>query len=240
LKKVLILALTLVLALGMMGGSFAFFTDVETSTGNVFTASTLDLLVITDGVEGSPFGTHGATMTETAGGNAVNGFVVFNDLSGYQASGNTGDHGFIYWTITNIGGMTGSLDMTYTRALDDDNGINEPEDWADGDFDGSDGTPGGDLGAHLRIRSEADLDNNGSYETLIQNGGGEGEFVAGYPLGVPVEKLSNIVLNPGQTIKVRFEFRFNADIGGTGVDDNIIQTDTLQLDVNFELLQNAD
>jgi len=164
----------------------------------------------------------------------------FSTTLAYSQSGNTGDHGFIYWTITNISSLPGSLDITYTRALDDDNGINEPEDWADGDFDGSDGTAGGDLGARVRIRSEADLDNNGSYEALLQNGSGEGEIVTGYPLGTPVEKLSNFVLNPGQTIKVRFEYRFNADIGGTGVDDNIIQSDRLQLDLNFELLQNAD
>jgi spore coat-associated protein N len=44
-KKFLILALALVTVLGMVGGAFAYFQDTETSTGNTFTAGTLDLKV---------------------------------------------------------------------------------------------------------------------------------------------------------------------------------------------------
>jgi len=45
LKKTLFLILAVILATGMIGGVFAYFTDVETSTGNVFTAGTLDLKI---------------------------------------------------------------------------------------------------------------------------------------------------------------------------------------------------
>jgi spore coat-associated protein N len=45
LKKTLFLILAVVLAAGMVGGVFAYFTDVETSTGNVFTAGSLDLKI---------------------------------------------------------------------------------------------------------------------------------------------------------------------------------------------------
>ena len=44
-KKFLMLAMAVVLALGMMGGAFAYFTDVETSTGNTFTAGTFDMKI---------------------------------------------------------------------------------------------------------------------------------------------------------------------------------------------------
>jgi predicted ribosomally synthesized peptide with SipW-like signal peptide len=230
-KKFLILILAMVLALGMMGGAFAYFSDTETSEDNVFTAGTLDLLVTADGVKGSPFGA-GAVMVETPGGNGENCKVVFTNLS-------PGDNGFIYWTITNVGSIPGSLDISFTRAADNDNGITEPEDWADGIKDNLDGTADGDLDNRIRIQIKADLDNNGLYETTLQNGSGEGEF-ATYPLGTPVEKLSDFSLNPGQTIKVFFEFRLNTDVGGPTVDDNIIQGDSMELDVAFELLQNAD
>ncbi len=48
-RKLLLLILAMILALGMMGGAFAFFTDVETSTGNTFTAGTLDLQIKDNG-----------------------------------------------------------------------------------------------------------------------------------------------------------------------------------------------
>jgi spore coat-associated protein N len=44
-KKLLLLTLAMILALGMMGGAFAYFTDVETSSGNILTAGTLDLKI---------------------------------------------------------------------------------------------------------------------------------------------------------------------------------------------------
>lgn len=45
-KKLLLLTLTLLLVAGMAGaGTFAYFTDTETSTGNIFTAGTLDLKI---------------------------------------------------------------------------------------------------------------------------------------------------------------------------------------------------
>jgi predicted ribosomally synthesized peptide with SipW-like signal peptide len=44
-KKFLILALAIVLALGMIGSAFAYFTDTATSSGNTFSAGTLDLKI---------------------------------------------------------------------------------------------------------------------------------------------------------------------------------------------------
>lgn len=44
-RKFLFLILAVVLALGLIGGAFAQFSDTETSTGNTFTAGTLDLKI---------------------------------------------------------------------------------------------------------------------------------------------------------------------------------------------------
>ncbi len=43
LKKIIAVLMAVGLALGAVGTSFAFFEDTETSTGNIFTAGTLDL-----------------------------------------------------------------------------------------------------------------------------------------------------------------------------------------------------
>lgn len=42
-KKILITVMAVALCLGLMGGAFAYFSDVETSEGNTFTAGTIDL-----------------------------------------------------------------------------------------------------------------------------------------------------------------------------------------------------
>jgi len=44
-KKILFAGMAVVLSLAMMGGAFAYFTDVEYSTGNVMTAGTLDMQI---------------------------------------------------------------------------------------------------------------------------------------------------------------------------------------------------
>jgi spore coat-associated protein N len=50
-KKFLLSALAIILAMGMMGSAFAYFSDTETSTGNTFTAGTLDLKIRDGGQE---------------------------------------------------------------------------------------------------------------------------------------------------------------------------------------------
>jgi len=44
-RKFLIASLAMILALGMIGSAFAYFTDVETSSENILTAGTLDLKI---------------------------------------------------------------------------------------------------------------------------------------------------------------------------------------------------
>jgi predicted ribosomally synthesized peptide with SipW-like signal peptide len=44
-KKILFAGIACVLCLGLIGGAFAYFTDVETSTGNAMTAGTLNIQI---------------------------------------------------------------------------------------------------------------------------------------------------------------------------------------------------
>jgi len=48
-KKILFVLMACVLCVGLVGGAFAYFSDTETSTGNTFTAGTMDLQISKDG-----------------------------------------------------------------------------------------------------------------------------------------------------------------------------------------------
>jgi predicted ribosomally synthesized peptide with SipW-like signal peptide len=234
-KKFLILTLAAILAIGMVGGAFAYFSDTETSTDNTFTAATLNAApgsIYVTGETGYYPPYQSPTMTVTPGGDGVNGKVIFSDIK-------PGDSGIIYWSLKNDGTISGSLDVEITRSVDDDNGFTEPEDLVAGGIDNDDGTADGDLDDYLHIRLEADLDGDDIYETLLQNGTGMGELETYLPIvGTAYEKLSNFNMDPGDTIKLKFAWRMDPDIAG--VDDNIIQGDSFVLDLFFELLQMAD
>jgi predicted ribosomally synthesized peptide with SipW-like signal peptide len=241
-KKLLFTIMACVVCLGLVGGAFAYFSDTETSNGNSFTAGTLDLApgsIYVTGETGYYTPYQSPVMTVTPGGDGVNGYVVFSDIK-------PGDSGIIYWSITNDGSISGSLDVEITRSVDSDNGFTEPEDMVDGFLDTSDGTADGDLDDYLHIRLEADLNNDGDYSDpgeLLQDGTGVGELETYLPVvGTAYEKLSNQTMNPGDVIKFKFAWRLDTDIydGNPAVNDNIIQGDSFQLDLFFELLQVAD
>lgn len=81
-------------------GTFAYFTDTETSTGNVFTAGTLDLVV-----------------------NGENPVSSHFELENVQPSYN----GACKVNLSNIGTCDGYLSMWIENLTDDDNGLTEPE-----------------------------------------------------------------------------------------------------------------
>lgn len=86
------------LALGV--GATAWFSDTETSTGNTFTAGTLDLQV--DG-----------------GDVNVVKFTVTNMRPGNQPKAT--------FTLDNIGSLNGFIDLENIVVTDNENGINDPE-----------------------------------------------------------------------------------------------------------------
>jgi predicted ribosomally synthesized peptide with SipW-like signal peptide len=107
----LIAVMVLMLAL-LIGGLYGYFDDTEESTGNTFTAGTLNLVVVTDGSATCNF-------TATPGGDGLNGFVVFENIA-------PGDYGYIEWTLTNEGNVDGVLTMT-AAVGGHENLENEPE-----------------------------------------------------------------------------------------------------------------
>ncbi len=107
----LVAVMVLMLAL-LIGGLYGYFDDTEESTGNTFTAGTLNLVAVTDGDATCSF-------TATPGGDGANGFVVFENIA-------PGDSGFIEWTLTNVGNVDGVLTMA-AAVGGNENGENEPE-----------------------------------------------------------------------------------------------------------------
>jgi len=112
-KKVLLFPIALILMLGAIGASFAFFEDTETSTGNMFIAGTLDL----DCVVSIPaeYTNCPGKVTVNESANGLNDYVVFSNLA-------PGDYGKIVWTLTNIGSIDGILDVLY-QGINDYDGV---------------------------------------------------------------------------------------------------------------------
>jgi predicted ribosomally synthesized peptide with SipW-like signal peptide len=100
-RKVLIsLFIIGILALGIGWGTHSLFTDTETSSGNTFTAATLDLTV--DGP----------------------GFSVPITLSNMKP----GDESVYYkWILKNVGSIPGKLSVTFNIISDDEGTNTEPE-----------------------------------------------------------------------------------------------------------------
>jgi predicted ribosomally synthesized peptide with SipW-like signal peptide len=65
-KKILFSLMAVMLCIGLVGGAFAYFTDVAPSTGNTMTAGTLNLLISNDGGT-NYYDSVGAVITSPSG-----------------------------------------------------------------------------------------------------------------------------------------------------------------------------
>lgn len=143
-KKILI-SLSIIAAVGatVVGVTRAYFSDTETSTGNTFSAGTLDL--------------------NLNGGNT-------NVVKFTVADVKPGDSGTGTWTVNNVGSLAGYLDLESISVVNDDNNCNEPESEVDATCTL---TGGGELGANMNISLFVDTDNDGTLdggETTIYAG----------------------------------------------------------------------
>ena len=197
----LVAVMVLMLAL-LIGGLYGYFGDTEDSTGNTFTAGTLNLVAVTDGDAT-------CTFTPTAGGDGVNGFVVFQNIA-------PGDSGYIEWTLTNEGNVDGTLTMA-AAVGGNENGENEPE----------------LAQAVHNVGGDGDLDDALSVELFLGAGSlysgnldGLAAFLATY-LG------ETMVGDLGATSLV---YTLQWEVDGPTV-GNEIQSDDATLDVTFNLAQ---
>lgn len=101
-KRILISLMTMALVGVLVGGGiYAYFSDTETSTGNVFTAGTLDLTVDSE----NPWASTKITV----------------------ANMKPGDSGAVDCTLTNAGNLAGTLTADITGLSDDQGSCTEPE-----------------------------------------------------------------------------------------------------------------
>jgi len=221
-RKILISAMVIGLVCALIGaGVYAVFSDTETSTGNTFTAGTLNLVPSTSGT--GP----GGKYTVTEGGDGVNGKVVFIKLA-------PGDSGSITWTLQNDGNLDGTLTMPSTVTFDE-NGSNEPE----GAVAGNNGGSNGDLDEYMGVRLKRD----GNYIL-----GDASHYVPFSGLEAVLDAQSRSLTASG-TLTYVLEWEIASNVKGAGTDgefgtvddvdedDNIIQSDKATLDITFTLTQ---
>jgi predicted ribosomally synthesized peptide with SipW-like signal peptide len=111
-KKIIGLSLSALVILGMVAvGTFAYFSDTETSTGNTITAGTLNLTADESGTSGN--------WALTAGDDGANEYGTLSLLK-------PGDSGTITWLLTNAGNLAGAMTITST-VTPAENDSNEPE-----------------------------------------------------------------------------------------------------------------
>jgi len=100
-KKILFSLMAITLVIGLVGaGAFAYFSDTETSTGNSFTAGTLDLKV--------------------NGSDVFVPYAVANLKPGESRGTDT-------YSISNTGSLPGTLSFKVTNVTTNENGVIEPE-----------------------------------------------------------------------------------------------------------------
>ncbi len=224
-KKIIGLAIAALLVLGIAGvGTFAFFSDTETSTGNTFTAGTLNLVATTNGTSSTPH------IVVTAGGDGLNGNVVFSKIK-------PGDFGTMTWTFTNDGDMSGNLTMTATVAFNDNDGSQKNPETKAIVANGGVNLGLGDLvGARLRYATSTYVLGNAT--NYVPFSGLQAALLA-----------QNQAIAGGISLVYTLEYAVSSDVKRAGVDatfgtgddvdvnDNIIQGDSAAVDITFALTQ---
>lgn len=181
----------------------SLFRDTEKSSNSSFVVGTLDLSI--DGKNGAQ---------------AENITVTNLGSSGVQSGGKT-------WIIKNVGTLPGKLLLNVDNLLNYENGCNDPEQVVDPTC-GNPGVGEGELGGAIRA-------------TVAYKQDGVITPVVSTSLATPndiqfaeqwVENASTVVIPPGATIDVSFEWSI-----AESSYENEIQSDSATFDIVFDLKQ---
>lgn len=204
-KKILGLTIAALLIIGLIaGGSWAYFSDTESSTGNTFTAGKLNL-----------------TVNTNDGSNTVV-FTVTNANPDQSGAGT--------WTLVNPGNLGGYLDLeniSVTNAENYDAATNEAE--AVDDADTSDLTGGGELAANLDVVLFVD---DGAGVGTANNGIKDGSEVAVYSgkLGsIAGSYNQNLALGAGATSYISLTWSVGSGVNNTIMGDSATLNITFEL-----------
>jgi len=189
--------------------TMAYFSDVETSTGNTFAAGTLDL---TNTITGTASDSSKVAVTEA--GDGLNDSVVFSNLK-------PGENGILSWTLSNTGSLSGVL-TTAVAYTSDENDLVEPETGDNGDDDN-----GADLDGELDEKMVLVLKKDGN--VIVTNG-----TIADVEAKLEADSETLVAKNGSTVDSVVYAIEWSLPYDAVG---NEIQSDDLGLDVTFTLKQ---
>ena len=229
-RRILISLMTIALVGALIGGGvYAYFSDVETSTGNVFTAGTLNLNL----TDASDDGTESETAT-----------WVFSDIAPGDTGGGGAGAGL---TVSNTGSLNGYLDLssiTVANAENYDATTDEAE--AADDADTSDATGGGELGANLLVQIWLDDDNDGVVDVDGSNNLLEESIYPAAAIGAPNPGVTGVL----DSILAAYDLDEPLAAGAStyiallydlpSTTNNAVQGDSATLSFTVELDQTAD
>ena len=203
-RRILFPLLIIGLAAGLFSlGSGAFFSDTETSTGNTFTAGSLNLTLDDAG----PDATDGETAT-----------WVFADMK-------PDDSGFATLHVNNTGSLPGSVDLSGIAKTNLENVCLEPELPGDTSCTAADGD--GELGANLTVTlcwdaGAGDGDCLDGGDTVIYGPGTLNGLAAAYDL--------DTVLGAGATLHLTLAWHIDSGVGNIIQSDSSGLSFTVELD----------
>ncbi len=222
-KKILGLALAAVLVMAMVGGgTWAYFSDTETSSDNLITAGTLDLKI-------------GATGAEAD--------VNYTILSAGISNATPGDAEDDYASIKYSGTVTDNYLGVEIDAITHGGGtLTEPE------TDAGDGANAGSLGGKVKVGFWIDTDANGWEDGdyyLKNDGTGWGQRAAGSPVAAPLELISSFSEEIGTQYSIDADFADNTtwrfyiawQFPNGDATDNVCQGDTVDFDIILTVQQ---
>ena len=221
-KKVIGLTIAVLLSVSMLStGAWAFWADTESSANNQLTAGTLDMVPTTSGT--GPAGKY----TVTAGGNEVNGNVVFDRLL-------PGESGSITWTLVNNGSLPGTLVIASTGAFDE-NDSNEPESAVPENNGGGNGDIDEFVGVKLQRGAGTNQANAEANFTYILADGTNYVPFSGLEAVLDAQSVAMAANGGNDTIVYKLSWEIGSLFGS--VNQNIIQSDSAQIDITFTLNQ---
>ncbi len=208
------------------GATQAYFSDSETIVGNTFAAESLDLVL-------------GETRTLP--------FVVSDVVPGDQGTGTV--------TLTNNGVTPGTLYINWTKTIDNENDMIQPEteqyprpDGSPGHTTGDYNGNGGELDFFLQFAPFVDVNKDGVFNTgdiqLAYNG--QSAFHPNYRggslyysgLNSYLSAWNNIMtLNGGNSVNIVIPWQFPTESTDANYSQNIAMTDSLGFDIQFALNQ---
>ena len=228
-KKIIGLTLSALIVLAMAAiGTISYFNDTETSTGNSITAGTLNLTA-----DETP--TSSGNWVLTAGADGANEYGTLTLLK-------PGDSGTITWTLTNTGNLAGTMTITST-VTPAENSSNEPETVAIASNGGTNLGLGDLFGVKLTRNGTYIL---GTADNYVPLSGLEAVLDAETSKAMAASGTITYVLSwalPTDIMKAGVDGKFGvvppADppSDDVQVDDNIIQGDSVTIDITFTLTQ---